>query len=780
MLCPQYLAFFSAEEHAAVSETGFMFGDADYGKLSTFGNTGAKIDLNNVHSAEPEHGEDKTAFDIVLNARDAEGQQSIKLVTANREIATGWSAAISAQKDNWDSERAPRRKKTGPPPVLPEDALAMAASQAASAAAANLGRSMTGLAAEAKKGGVKGFFASLLGSGSTTGGAGASANGDFVRAASDYVASSYWAERNLDLTSERLQSNLEDEAGNPAAVLFGWATKKNKSGLFAGEAEKDRFFVLTPGSICFFPDERIAALTPTGFMHGKAKGEKIQTSMLGDVTGAKLALESVTEIRQLRHMDESNQARRAAGRGGVTPRFDDSDAAEAAAEAAAKKRAAEAAALAARSGGGGAVKKRGAAKKADDEDEDEDEEADEAVAAARAKAAAAAKVKATAAPNYDAMNEAVLRTLCAKRGSINTDAKPAELRQRLRDDDVAKGRVPKKIAPLPKGAGGGGGGGGGGDDDEEEDEEEEEEEEEVDVDELGKDELVEMCEKLGLDESGKVKELRARITDHRAKQAKAKKAKVAAKVAAKAKKAASAAREAAGESPDWDELDSEQLMAHCKARALAVPKDAKAKALRALLAEDDEKRKAMPPPPDYDAMDKDELKALCKQRGVSSDVKGPELRARLREDDIVRNKEAAAAAAAAAAEAAREEELALEAKAAKASARAAAAAAAAEDDDEDEDEDDEDRAVAKKKKTPVARVPAPKAVVAPRAAAPKAAADDPNSNLIEVDFGEFSLIFNTHNAACRTAWITALRKWVSWRKRKVDEALFGGGGGGGQ
>jgi hypothetical protein len=93
--------------------------------------------------------------------------------------------------------------------------------------------------------------------------------------------------------------------------------------------------------------------------------------------------------------------------------------------------------------------KRGAAAKADEEEEDEDDgDDDEAAAKRKAAAAAAAKAKAAApAPNYDAMNEAVLRALCLKRG-IQTDAKPTELRQRLRDDDVAKGRVPKKIAPI--------------------------------------------------------------------------------------------------------------------------------------------------------------------------------------------------------------------------------------------------------------------------------------------------------------------------------------------
>jgi len=54
----------------------------------------------------------------------------------------------------------------------------------------------------------------------------------------------------------------------------------------------------------------------------------------------------------------------------------------------------------------------------------------------------------------------------------------------------------------------------------------------------------------------------------------------------------------------------------------------------------------------------------------------------------------------------------------------------------------------------------------------------PNAVLIEVDFGEFSLVVNAHNQACRTSWVQALRKWSSWRKRCVDENMFASFSGG--
>ena len=272
-----------------------------------------------------------------------------------------------------------------------------------------------------------------------------------------------------------------------------------------------------------------------------------------------------------------------------------------------------------------------------------------------------------------------------------------------------------------------------------------------------------------------------------------------------AKKDAKAARAASGEAeppPDYDELDLAELTKHMKARSLPVPKDAKMKTLRTLLREDDERRKNMPPPPDYDAMDKDELKAQCKKYGISSDVKGPELRARLREDDAVRAKEAAAAAAAEAEKAEREAEADLARlkaasanKKAEAKSKSAAAAAGGGDEDEDEedeeDEDeDEDEDSPKKQKAGGGKAAAggkatPKHVAAAKAAtklapvrAPAGKPDSsPPSNLIEVDFGEFSLIFNAHNAKCRTAWVDSLRKWSGWRKRRVDDELFAGSGG---
>lgn len=48
----------------------------------------------------------------------------------------------------------------------------------------------------------------------------------------------------------------------------------------------------------------------------------------------------------------------------------------------------------------------------------------------------------------------------------------------------------------------------------------------------------------------------------------------------------------------------------------------------------------------------------------------------------------------------------------------------------------------------------------------------PPSTLIELDFGDFSLIVNAHNAKNRNTWVHGMRKWAGWRKRQVDELMF--------
>lgn len=113
-------------------------------------------------------------------------------------------------------------------------------------------------------------------------------------ASASYVMRNPWSDRGIDLTARR-NERLWQCGGAPAAVCCGLLTKRNKSGLRAGSAgvEKERFFVLTPETLAYFPDE-VAARVDEGYMHGEARGERI--SGLWTKTGASLPLEAVCSV----------------------------------------------------------------------------------------------------------------------------------------------------------------------------------------------------------------------------------------------------------------------------------------------------------------------------------------------------------------------------------------------------------------------------------------------------------------------------------------------------
>lgn len=675
VLCPKYLAYYASEEHAAISEAGFMLGDADYSSLSMIGNiTGAHIDLCNFVSVEADPGDDVSTFTITLSQKDGEGNMAVTLVAANHQIAIGWAGAVSSQvQSSRTLGKPPNRVKSGPTPMLPEDALAKVAVEASIAVANVVAKSMNSVIKETQRGGFSGLFAQLIGSGKVAGiGAAAGVNeGD--KADGDYYAFSTWEEKGINLRDPQYKSCHEDEFGHPAAVLHGWVTKRNKTGVFAGNAMKDRYFVLTPSALCFFPDE-LSANVREGYMRGKAQGLKI--SGVFETIGGKLPLESICEIKLLSRFGESNESKRRVnvrGRGGNDEDEEEDEGEEGGggndgSEAIAKS-------IAKRMGGGSASKSKPSEHHhaADDEDDD-------GVSSSRRKLSSG-NSSITSSPgrktsntlvlpikhaNYDAMREAMLIAECQKRGNVDYEATDAELRQRLLDDDKANAASAEA------------------------------EERDDNYDELEKQELIELCQSRGLDENGKAKELRVRLREDDDK-------------ARKGKKSGSGGKK-------------------------------------------------------ISTMSNEELKDECLRRDLSIAAKTQELRQRLRDDDVLRARKAAEEDAKAAAKAAAEKE----------KASAVEAPVSDNEDDEDDEEESSSSGIANKKKPSTARPPPPKKPAGSKPPKPPAGKPSapPPSNLVEVDFGDFSLIFNAHNTKCRTSWVTQLRQWSAWRKRKVDDELF--------
>ena len=375
VLTPTYLAIFAGEEHAAITEEGFLLGltDAD-SEIPEGEPTGVQVALADVDKI----GSGGEGGDVVLTVALKEGKTvpgpdgstPVGVITAecaNADIASGWAGAITAQWEGHASVEVPKRvpKAQQPQPAPPQPAPAPAAAAAApssssssASSSSSLSRSGSGrglLASAASVGGLMGSMRSLLGKPGPE---------EPVRQDSEYVAYEPWAGKGVDMTAKASKKHWKDKAGNDAVLLHGWLTKRNKSGLTAGmkSGEKERYFVLTPTSLAFFADDKIAALSPDGgtYMHGKAEGSR--TGSLFGKTGARLPLESVMEVRLL-------------GPNGKPVREAPGAAARAKAEAEAAKK-------------GGAAK--GGKKKAiDSDDEDSDDDGKKKAAAAKKEAAAA-------------------------------------------------------------------------------------------------------------------------------------------------------------------------------------------------------------------------------------------------------------------------------------------------------------------------------------------------------------------------------------------------------
>ena len=677
VLCPKYLAYYASEEHAAISEAGFMLGDADYSSLSMIGNiTGAHIDLCNFVSVEADPGDDVSTFTITLSQKDGEGNMAVTLVAANHQIAIGWAGAVSSQVQSSRSlGKPPNRVKSGPTPMLPEDALAKVAVEASIAVANVVAKSMNSVIKETQRGGFSGLFAQLIGSGKVAGiGAAAGVNeGD--KADGDYYAFSTWEEKGINLRDPQYKSCHEDEFGHPAAVLHGWVTKRNKTGVFAGNAMKDRYFVLTPSALCFFPDE-LSANVREGYMRGKAQGLKI--SGVFETIGGKLPLESICEIKLLSRFGESNESKRRVNVRGRGNNDDDEEEDEGEEEGGGGNDGSEAIAksIAKRMGGGSASKSKPSEHHHAADDEDDDgvsssrrklSSGNSSITSSPARKTSNTLVLPIKHANYDAMREAMLIAECQKRGNVDYEATDAELRQRLLDDDKANAASAEA------------------------------EERDDNYDELEKQELIELCQSRGLDENGKAKELRVRLREDDDK-------------ARKGKKSGSGGKK-------------------------------------------------------ISTMSNEELKDECLRRDLSIAAKTQELRQRLRDDDVLRARKAA-----------EEEEAKAAAKAAAEKEKASAVEAPVSDNEDDEDDEEESSSsgIANKKKPSTARPPPPKKPAGSKPPKPPAGKPSapPPSNLVEVDFGDFSLIFNAHNTKCRTSWVTQLRQWSAWRKRKVDDELF--------
>jgi hypothetical protein len=682
VLCPKYLAYFASEEHAAISEAGFMLGDADYSSLSVIGNnTGANIPLNQFTSVDADPGDDVSTFTINLSQKDGEGNLAVTLVAANRQIALGWSGAVSSQVSSSRTlGKPPNRVKSGPTPMLPEDALAKVAVEASIAVANVVAKSMNSVIKETQRGGFSGLFAQLIGSGKVAGiGAAAGVNeGD--KADADYYAFSTWEEKGINLREAQYKSCHEDEYGHPAAILHGWVTKRNKTGVFAGNAMKDRYFVLTPAALCFFPDE-LSANVREGYMRGKAQGLKI--SGVFETIGGRLPLESICEIKLLSRFGESNESKRrinVRGRG----EDDDDDEEEDEDDGTPSSSTEAIASSIAKRMGGGAVSKSKSTPNADDSDDAISSKrklssGNSSITSSPGRKTSNTLVQPIKHPNYDAMREAMLIAECQKRGNVNYEATPVELRQRLLDDDKANAKK--------------------------------DQEETLNYDEMDKQALIELCETRGLSQEGKAKELRVRLLDD-------------------------------------DTTRSKKKGSGKKISTMSI----------------------------------DELKEECLRRDLSIDAKAPELRQRLRDDDILRAKKAAAEEEEAAAAAAAAATI---SKSKKSTGKTSTPESDDDNDDddndtnnnEDDDEDDEGTTgIANKKKPTNAKPPPPKKPTGSKPPKPPAAKPSapPPSNLVEVDFGDFSLIFNAHNTKCRTSWVTQLRQWSAWRKRKLDDELFAG------
>ena len=249
------------------------------------------------------------------------GQVAILLSCPSRDIVEGWCGAVNMQMGRWGAVTPPPRtlvplppragggKKDGSGagggaggaggggPSRTKEALAAAGAATAAAAAAAASSAGRALALWWDRS-VKSVDAMLEAQAKA---AAEAALKNAPRAPEAYLMVNYWEDKGIDLASAQARNVREDEEGHPAAVVHGWLSKRNKSGLKAqiglgAQAEKDRYFVLTPVSLCYFEDEAQADVRG-GYMWGVTSGTSIGGGLLFKKTGACILLESVCEVR---------------------------------------------------------------------------------------------------------------------------------------------------------------------------------------------------------------------------------------------------------------------------------------------------------------------------------------------------------------------------------------------------------------------------------------------------------------------------------------------------
>ena len=234
----------------------------------------------------------------------------LQLEAPNREIVEGWCGALIAQVARWDRVDPPPRLLAPKPPPR-----AAGPPSAVTVAVARSSRALVSAVSTAASG-TSSFFSGVLKSinASADRMAAEQATKDAIahainfRPDADYVAYSFWESKGLDLTLARMSSALLDEHNHHAALLHGWLTKRNKSGVasaLSAVIEKERYFVLTPVALCFFLDDKHADVRD-GYLYGLTGGKSIAGIL--KKTGGALPLETVCEVRLLANLDQARKS----------------------------------------------------------------------------------------------------------------------------------------------------------------------------------------------------------------------------------------------------------------------------------------------------------------------------------------------------------------------------------------------------------------------------------------------------------------------------------------
>jgi hypothetical protein len=282
VLTPTFLACFNSEDHAAINEDGFMTGECGAAALDPYSTIGYQLNLYAVGKSTIDGSlltlrmaGDAADESNPMLSRATDGSLCLLLECSNATIAEGWLGAVQTQ--------APLACAISPPPRT----------RPARAEAVPVGSSLPVKAAPAPSLKRQDSLLARLGGLLLTGSASA-VGGSTPTLDDDYVVYEPWAARGVDLMSKSNRKHLEDAAGHPAAIMHGWLTKRNKSGITSGKVDKDRYFVLTPNALAFFTDDSAASVSAEGYMLGKCGGER--TGFLGR-TGGALSLEAICEVR---------------------------------------------------------------------------------------------------------------------------------------------------------------------------------------------------------------------------------------------------------------------------------------------------------------------------------------------------------------------------------------------------------------------------------------------------------------------------------------------------